>query len=447
MNIFNLIQSHPAIAFTALAGSGAFIIALINALFKDVFAKMVTFLISTIFQHKNVTDSFSIQVLTKYLNKHAKSCGISEELYDMDRRHIRSEGAERVTVTRRVNQSYRLFLYRGAPILFIPEKLSNSEDMVSHSSYRFFTGTVNWEKLLTDAAKYYDQCYVAREPGKNHRVIRHVGSNRIHENTNKKCSSIVDNDFANFDPEESGVHPVNYVPDEVGPPAPVCSMDNIALSGDMEKIVKDVRFWMQNREWYSERDIIWKRGYLLHGKPGNGKSSLVRAIAEDLDLPVHILDLSSMDNQEFLEAWSQTKGDIPRIVLLEDFDATFHGRENICTSSDLTFDTILNAICGIEREDGLLLFVTTNHIEKIDEALGVMDATGMSSRPGRIDRVAEILTPDYAGKYKIALRILKDEKLAKKCATMCKNHSGAQVQEKATQMALKALWGESNEGS
>jgi len=29
--------------------------------------------------------------------------------------------------------------------------------------------------------------------------------------------------------------------------------------------------WLNSREWYQKRNITWKRGFLLHGKPGNGK--------------------------------------------------------------------------------------------------------------------------------------------------------------------------------
>lgn len=433
------IHAHLFASLLVIGGGGAFIIALINSLFKEVFATMINFLISTIFEHKAISDSYAIIVLNMYLAKHAKSFGLSEQLYDADRRHIKSEGRDRVIFTRRNNRSYRLFFYRGAPILLTPQKYKDGET-VSNGAFRFIVGTVNWEKLLIDAAKYYDQEYDKREPGKNFRVIRHVGSNRINES---RPPSTASNDFMEPDDlMESNATPINYVPDEITIPKPFCSMSNIALSPDMTKIVKDAKFWMQNREWYGDRDITWRRGFLLHGSPGCGKTSLVRAIAEDLDLVVHIFDLSSMDNEEFVQAWAETKGDGARICLFEDFDSTFHGRENICDSSDLTFDTILNAIDGLELEDGLLLFITTNHYDKIDPALGVMDDNGMSSRPGRVDRVAKIGLPSYEGRYKIAFRILKDEALAHEIATIGDKDSGAQVQERSINKALSMLWGD-----
>jgi mitochondrial chaperone BCS1 len=72
------------------------------------------------------------------------------------------------------------------------------------------------------------------------------------------------------------------------------------------------------------------------------------------------------------------------IVLLEDIDAAFPNREEsgevqgIQHSSDVTFSGLLNVLDGVAASEERLIFMTTNHIERLDPAL---------IRPGRVDYV------------------------------------------------------------
>ena len=53
---------------------------------------------------------------------------------------------------------------------------------------------------------------------------------------------------------------------------------------EVEKIVDDVREFNNNQKWYSDRGIPYRRGYLLHGPPGCGKSSFITALAGKIAL-------------------------------------------------------------------------------------------------------------------------------------------------------------------
>ena len=155
---------------------------------------------------------------------------------------------------------------------------------------------------------------------------------------------------------------------------------------DTMEHIKECKQWLTSKDWYAERSIPWRRGWLIHGPGGTGKSSLSLAIGKSLGLPIHQYHLSTLSDQEFVAEWGRMQ--VPAIVLFEDFDTVFDKREALTEHKSLTFDCILNTISGVSSTDGVFLIVTTNHIEKIDAALGVESKHGsISTRPGRIDQV------------------------------------------------------------
>jgi len=185
--------------------------------------------------------------------------------------------------------------------------------------------------------------------------------------------------------------------------------------------------------------IPWRRGWLLHGAPGTGKTSLVRAIGEDFDLPIFVFHLATLYNNELQAAWQKMLGNAPCIALIEDIDAVFEGRENRA-GGHLTFDCLLNCLDGVERADGVLLIVTTNHLEKLDPALGVPESH-VSSRPGRLDQILELRDLDEDGRRKLCRRILEEwPETWEETVHSGLGETGAQFQERCTQLALRRYW-------
>ncbi|HEY0980500.1 MULTISPECIES: AAA family ATPase [unclassified Schlesneria] len=152
----------------------------------------------------------------------------------------------------------------------------------------------------------------------------------------------------------------------------------VLRAGLMESLIDDVRDFLGRRNWYIERGIPYRRGYLLYGPPGTGKSSAVLAIASALKMDIAILSLanSSLDDDDLCQLLSNCP--VNSIVLIEDIDCVFVERKATEDKANkLTFSGLLNAIDGVAAGEGRILFATTNHIERLDPAL---------IRPGRIDR-------------------------------------------------------------
>jgi chaperone BCS1 len=192
-------------------------------------------------------------------------------------------------------------------------------------------------------------------------------------------------------------------------------MSSIVLNpGVKEMLLNDTRDFLKSEKWYADRGIPFRRGYLLHGVPGSGKSSLIHAIAGELMLDIYVVSLSSSWISD--STLTTLMGRVPArcIVLLEDLDAAFtrsvtrdksssgnpdsgnnsgeettapeqpsvsssrHRRhkEHISDVNTLSLSGLLNALDGVAAAEGRILFATTNHLERLDPAL---------SRPGRMD--------------------------------------------------------------
>lgn len=158
-------------------------------------------------------------------------------------------------------------------------------------------------------------------------------------------------------------------------PRPLATV--ITAEGAGGALLEDARVFLGREEWYVARGIPWRRGYLLYGPPGTGKSSLIRAIVSELGLDLAVVDLTgkSLTDAALRDALSDAP--IKAALVLEDVDAAFSGRERGDAAEGLTFSGLLNALDGLAAQEGRIVFMTTNHRERLDPAL---------IRPGRADR-------------------------------------------------------------
>uniref|UniRef100_A0A7S4GPA1 AAA+ ATPase domain-containing protein n=1 Tax=Oxyrrhis marina TaxID=2969 RepID=A0A7S4GPA1_OXYMA len=191
----------------------------------------------------------------------------------------------------------------------------------------------------------------------------------------------------------------------------------VLQEGIMEDILGDVAKFIERESWYAARNIPHRRGYLLEGPPGCGKTSLIRAVASEFSLPLCCVPLQSQRVGEGgIEALLHRAPE-GAIIYIEDIDCAEQGgvlsrtgeQRTTTQESDkrVTMSDILNAIDGLGAQTGRLLFLTTNHPERLDPAL---------LRDGRVDRRFHLGPADREMSYRVFQSIKGDAAKADEAA-------------------------------
>lgn len=156
------------------------------------------------------------------------------------------------------------------------------------------------------------------------------------------------------------------------------SREDVLLSDDIKTdIFRSIdEFFNKSGSFFKTYRIPYKRGILLYGNPGNGKTTLVKSIAGSVDAPVVYWQITEYTNSYSIsEVFDLIKKMAPMILIIEDIDSMPIESRSV----------FLNTLDGATSKEGIFIIGTTNYPERIDPAL--------INRAGRFDRAYEIKQP------------------------------------------------------
>ena len=155
-------------------------------------------------------------------------------------------------------------------------------------------------------------------------------------------------------------------------------LSTVHLHGKEIEIYNDIKKFMSpaTQERYMNLGVPYKRNYLFEGYPGTGKTSLIYALASELNMDVAVINFDpDLNDVKFLRAIQK----IPKnaILVLEDIDGLFEDRtKNNRSKNMISFSVLLNILDGLGYQEQLIIIMTTNYKCTLETAL---------KRPGRID--------------------------------------------------------------
>lgn len=155
-------------------------------------------------------------------------------------------------------------------------------------------------------------------------------------------------------------------------------------SAEIKEILQDIECFWERRPTYKEYNFVHKRGILLYGDPGCGKSGIIQLCVKYIIEKKNGIVINIKDEDEvgyFTEFISTVKSIEPEraiIVILEDIDS-LAGEDRYSTTK------LLNILDGIKQVDNIVYIATTNYPEKLQERI--------TNRPSRFDRRYQVELP------------------------------------------------------
>jgi hypothetical protein len=172
---------------------------------------------------------------------------------------------------------------------------------------------------------------------------------------------------------------------------------NTILNSNLDdELIGDIGVFLKNQDWYDTRGVPYKRGYILHGPPGTGKTSVIKAIANTYNLPVFTIDFDIIkDNNTLSQLITEINyyhKNTPYILCMEDVDRSkIFNKYKSSNDKCVTTECLLNILDGVVEAYGRIVFMTVNNLDVIQTYhSNGLDLSKALMRPGRIDKILEI---------------------------------------------------------
>lgn len=202
--------------------------------------------------------------------------------------------------------------------------------------------------------------------------------------------------------------------------------DDLILS---DKIKTEIQMNLKNlieyREIYKKNGLQVKRGLILAGEPGTGKTVLAKILCNTVDWTFIWVTSKNLESPKRVAQIVSLARDLsPSIIFLEDIDLFGGSRES--NNNPMMLGELLNQLDGVEENTDIIVIGSTNNKEVLEKAL--------VSRPGRFDKVIDFPLPAKAERMRM-IKIFSNGLLGEdipyleEVASETKKKTGAQIRE------------------
>ena len=214
------------------------------------------------------------------------------------------------------------------------------------------------------------------------------------------------------------------------------SWDSIILDADIKREIRaNTVDFLNKTEVWSKLGIPPKRGILLAGEPGTGKTIICKALmAEAEGMTCITTSAYALSDDDYITELYELAQDLaPCLVFIEDIDLIGQNREEFGYQKGPALLSLLAVLDGIEERKEIVTIATTNCLETLDKAL--------AQRPARFDRVIKLTRPDMEQRKELINRLCERIPLDESARDYIARHSEgctpAQLQEIIFSLAIE----------
>jgi transitional endoplasmic reticulum ATPase len=198
------------------------------------------------------------------------------------------------------------------------------------------------------------------------------------------------------DSADTGFFGFGRTDEQFEPDVPDIAFQDIGgLESEKQRLREAVTIPVEYSETFREAGYSIGQGILLHGPPGNGKTMLAKAVANELDY--HFLSVKGPEleqplvgesERELRELFGAARDHAPSVVFFDEFDSLSPSRTSDSNEfKDDMVNTLLSELDGLEPLADVLILAATNRLDQLDSAV---------LRSGRFDTFIEVPQPDQS---------------------------------------------------